>query len=329
MGKSIARRARLNIMQQNPLSIALTHSDWLRRTLAADPALEARLIAELERPFTRADMAVMLAAYPLDSEDAVKHALRKLRQAVLARLIARDLSSRATLDEVMATISGLAIFSVDAALRALKPLLARYGARTLASDGLSSTFAVGLDSLSPSYRSAALQLAGQLHPIAQQAGLRAQGIEVFAKHLDGDLCPGLEVLHRAAATGAEMRTARRHPLRRRFDDALAARDFVARLLAKGNVVDEFAGQRAFDDLLQIVEADDPPVTFDKNGLIEAAATAKVIVDRSEVHAGFRSDGFAGGFSVPGGREQRSCGFHDAGTGQLAIGTGAAARFGHS
>jgi hypothetical protein len=89
------------------------------------------------------------------------------------------------------------------------------------------------------------------------------------------------------------------------------------------------GQRAFDDLLQIVEADDPPVTFDKNGLIEAAATAKVIVDRSEVHAGFRSDGFAGGFSVPGGREQRSCGFHDAGTGQLAIGTGAAARFGHS
>ncbi|MCG9025889.1 bifunctional [glutamate--ammonia ligase]-adenylyl-L-tyrosine phosphorylase/[glutamate--ammonia-ligase] adenylyltransferase [Laribacter hongkongensis] len=127
MGKSIARRARLNIMQQNPLSIALTHSDWLRRTLAADPALEARLIAELERPFTRADMAVMLAACPLDSEDAVKHALRKLRQAVLARLIARDLSGRATLDEVMATISGLAIFSVDAALRALKPLLARYG----------------------------------------------------------------------------------------------------------------------------------------------------------------------------------------------------------
>lgn len=50
-------------------------------------------------------------------------------------------------------------------------LLARFGARTLVSDGLASTFAVGLDSLSPSYRSAALQLAGQLHLVARQANL--------------------------------------------------------------------------------------------------------------------------------------------------------------
>lgn len=50
-------------------------------------------------------------------------------------------------------------------------LLTRFGARTLDADGFASTFAVGLDSLSPSYRSAALQLAGQLHLVARQANL--------------------------------------------------------------------------------------------------------------------------------------------------------------
>lgn len=68
-------------------------------------------------------------------------------------------------------------------------LLARYGARTLASDGLSSTFVLGLDSLSPSYRSAALQLAGQLHPMARQAGLPLRAGLCFGPVLVGGAAP--------------------------------------------------------------------------------------------------------------------------------------------
>lgn len=68
-------------------------------------------------------------------------------------------------------------------------LLARYGARMLASDGLSSTFALGLDSLSPSYRSAALQLAGQLHPLAQQTGLPLRVGLCFGPVLAGGAAP--------------------------------------------------------------------------------------------------------------------------------------------
>ncbi|WP_345060511.1 AAA family ATPase [Acidovorax lacteus] len=56
----------------------------------------------------------------------------------------------------------------------VEALLARFGARTLATDSLASSFVVGLDSLSPSYRSAALQLAGGLHAVAQAAGLPAR-----------------------------------------------------------------------------------------------------------------------------------------------------------
>lgn len=114
-------------MPVNTLAHALAHSAWLRRTLAADPELAAELPARLHAPFTRAEMSERYAAFAVADEAMLKTALRRLRRALLARLIARDMEGLATLDEVMATISDFALFAVDTALAALKPELARYG----------------------------------------------------------------------------------------------------------------------------------------------------------------------------------------------------------
>jgi hypothetical protein len=76
-------------------------SRFAQRVLDARPALAAELADPA--PFTRAEMQSALGARKDDNPDD-KRALRELRNRVLLRVMARDLSGRAGLDEVCATM---------------------------------------------------------------------------------------------------------------------------------------------------------------------------------------------------------------------------------
>ena len=109
------------------LCAAREHSHYLTRLFAANPALAGRIGDEASSPFTLAHMQEGFASLPADSEEALKHNLRKLRQRMMAHLITRDIGRLADLHEVVSTISLFAEFCVTTALARLKPLLAHYG----------------------------------------------------------------------------------------------------------------------------------------------------------------------------------------------------------
>jgi glutamate-ammonia-ligase adenylyltransferase len=85
-------------------------SRFAQRVLGAHPALAAELADPA--PFTRAEMLNALA----DGGDDLKRRLRLLRNRVLLRVMARDLSGRADLDEVCGTMSDLAEVCIAKAL---------------------------------------------------------------------------------------------------------------------------------------------------------------------------------------------------------------------
>src|SRR6267142_6284819 len=89
-------------------------SRYAARVLAARPELAAELGAPA--PFTRAEMARSLEGAKADDEAALKRRLRRLRERVFLRAMARDLVARAPLDEVCAAMSDLAELSFAAAL---------------------------------------------------------------------------------------------------------------------------------------------------------------------------------------------------------------------
>jgi glutamate-ammonia-ligase adenylyltransferase len=97
----------------DPIS-EISDSGYARRVLAAHPELSREIAAPA--PFTRAEMAAALAGAHGDDEPALMRRLRRLRQRVLLRLIARDLRGLAGLDEVCGTMSDLAELAIDAAL---------------------------------------------------------------------------------------------------------------------------------------------------------------------------------------------------------------------
>ena len=65
--------------------------------------------------------------------------------------------------------------------------------------------------------------------------------------LGGGLAGQVQVLHRAAAAGAEVRTGWLHALARRAQYAQNMRLFVTRFAPVADVVDGFAGQGTFDE----------------------------------------------------------------------------------
>jgi glutamate-ammonia-ligase adenylyltransferase len=91
----------------------LGRSRYAARALAARP----ELAAELERPapFPRAEMQAALQGADSDSVLAAK--LRRLRERVLLRVMARDLAGLAALEEVCGTMSDLAELCIGEALR--------------------------------------------------------------------------------------------------------------------------------------------------------------------------------------------------------------------
>ena len=94
----------------------LSRSRHAARVLAARPELAAELAQPA--PFTRAEMHSALQA--ADSDSVLKRSLRRLRERVLLRVMARDLARLAGLEEVCGTMSDLAEVCIGAALQHLR-----------------------------------------------------------------------------------------------------------------------------------------------------------------------------------------------------------------
>jgi glutamate-ammonia-ligase adenylyltransferase len=106
------------------ITAASQHSRYLSRLLNADAGLTQTLARQLDLPFDAAAMQAQLDAASVNDEASLKHTLRKLRQAVMARLIVRDLGGLADLREVTATCTTLAEISLRFAVRHLAGWLA-------------------------------------------------------------------------------------------------------------------------------------------------------------------------------------------------------------
>jgi glutamate-ammonia-ligase adenylyltransferase len=86
-------------------------SRFAQRVLAARPELDAELAQP--QPFTRPEM---LNALNVTGDDALRRELRRLRNRVLLRVMARDLAGLASLGEVCGTMSDLAEVAIEKAL---------------------------------------------------------------------------------------------------------------------------------------------------------------------------------------------------------------------
>jgi len=115
------------------ITAAAHYSRYLERLLNANPAvLEA---AELDRPYRAAEMLTELAAAGISDDRTLGRALRRLRQRVMARLITRDLSGRAALDEVVTTVTELAEIAIRTAVERLHADLATVHGEPRSADG--------------------------------------------------------------------------------------------------------------------------------------------------------------------------------------------------
>ena len=97
----------------DPIS-GLSESRYAMQLIAARPELAAEIAAPA--PFTRDELAAALAGAEHDDEAGLMRRLRRLRQRVVLRIMARDLRGLADLDEVCGTLSDLAEAAIAAAL---------------------------------------------------------------------------------------------------------------------------------------------------------------------------------------------------------------------
>ena len=112
------------------LDHALAFSHYARRTVDARPELRAEIDATLDAPFdwagARATIAAATAA--ADAATALGAALRALRARVMVHTLARDLTGRATLEEVCGAVTTLAELAAGAAVDAARrDLVAAHG----------------------------------------------------------------------------------------------------------------------------------------------------------------------------------------------------------
>jgi glutamate-ammonia-ligase adenylyltransferase len=119
---------------ERDIAKAADYSRYFGRLLAADPGI---LTPErLEQPWEGPGMQAELAAAGITDDRTLGRALRRLRQRVMACLIARDLSGRATLDEVVTTVTALAEIAIRTAVDRLHgELAAVHGEPRSVSDG--------------------------------------------------------------------------------------------------------------------------------------------------------------------------------------------------
>lgn len=95
------------------LSRALEFSRYAARCFAAHPSLREELAAALDLPF---DVPAAAAALPADAV-ALAPALRRLRMRAFLHTMLRDLTGRADLPEVGATMTALAEAALSHAVR--------------------------------------------------------------------------------------------------------------------------------------------------------------------------------------------------------------------
>ena len=117
------------------LQQAAAYSGWLAARIVADANLAQEVSASLDRPCTRAEMTSRLQAVAAADEAGLGRTLRRLRQWVLARLMARDLAGLADLGEVTAGMTDLAEVAVETALDFLHADLAAIHGEPLDAEG--------------------------------------------------------------------------------------------------------------------------------------------------------------------------------------------------
>ncbi|MGH8802150.1 MAG: bifunctional [glutamate--ammonia ligase]-adenylyl-L-tyrosine phosphorylase/[glutamate--ammonia-ligase] adenylyltransferase, partial [Casimicrobiaceae bacterium] len=98
------------------LDFALAFSHYAARSVAANPALRDELAATIESPFDWSDARGAIdTAVHTDDAVALARGLRQLRRRAFLHTLARDITDRASLDEVVATMTCLAETALDAA----------------------------------------------------------------------------------------------------------------------------------------------------------------------------------------------------------------------
>jgi glutamate-ammonia-ligase adenylyltransferase len=122
-------------------------SRFAKRLLAARPELHEELDQAAHGQWTNASMRDFLKAQKAADEASLRTALRKLRQRVILRVLARDLGGTATLEEVCATMTALAETSVAAALESLEPALEAEHGAPVAGGRLQKLIVVGMGKL--------------------------------------------------------------------------------------------------------------------------------------------------------------------------------------
>ncbi|XZG69834.1 bifunctional [glutamate--ammonia ligase]-adenylyl-L-tyrosine phosphorylase/[glutamate--ammonia-ligase] adenylyltransferase [Chitinibacteraceae bacterium HSL-7] len=111
----------------NPaLAPALQHSRYLSTLVHRSPEIGDLTSSKLNEPFTATEMERALAQAS-DDEAQYMRQLRRLRQSVMARLVARELAGLSTLDEALLTVSTLADVTVNHALAWTIAHETRYG----------------------------------------------------------------------------------------------------------------------------------------------------------------------------------------------------------
>jgi len=126
---------------------AIGYSRYAQRLAQARPELFQTALAAIERPFDAGDMRAYLAQQADGDEDALKRTLRRLRQQVMLRVLLRDLSGRATLAEVVGSMSDLAELSLAYALAHLGPWLQAQHGTPMANGRRQELMVVGMGKL--------------------------------------------------------------------------------------------------------------------------------------------------------------------------------------
>ena len=118
----------------NPIDQAAHHSRWLAARLSARPGLREGLEAGIDQPFSATEMDRTLATN-LTAHGDLGVALRRLREAVMARLVVRDLNGLADLTEVTGACTDLAELAIQRGVSQLHTELAEIHGEPLDSAG--------------------------------------------------------------------------------------------------------------------------------------------------------------------------------------------------
>jgi len=122
-------------------------SRYAQRLAQARPELFQAALAAIDQPFDAGAMRAFLAAQPAGDEAALKRALRRMRQEVMLRVLLRDLSGRAPLAEVVASMSDLAELSLGYAIERLDVWLRAQHGTPMANGKRQELIVVGMGKL--------------------------------------------------------------------------------------------------------------------------------------------------------------------------------------